>query len=106
MISEARPQPRPKSRESTRQEQVNSRNLSLLQPSPPITHLYLLTTVSQLLKRLRIFSAVLRSIMASTPNGYPNTNGATTHTLTALNRWSVANKQLPGRNYVAAPSDA
>ena len=42
------------------------------------------------MKSLRTFGAFVRVIMA---NSYPN--GASAHTLTALNRWSVADKTLP-----------
>jgi hypothetical protein len=47
--------------------------------------------VSGFLKKLRVFSAVFRRIIAGQSNGM----ASPPFTLTALNRWSVANKQLP-----------
>jgi len=49
------------------------------------------------LKKLRIISATLRYMMASSSNGYYTAHGLPTNTLTALNRWSVADKKLPGK---------
>lgn len=73
-------------------------------PSHHIRSLTILdSTVSSLLRRLHIGAATLRAafVMAGYSNGSSG-SVATAHTLTALNRWSVAGKKLPGKDATTA----
>jgi hypothetical protein len=57
--------------------------------------------VSSLIRKVRVFSAALRITMTgySGSNGYSNGLASGPFTTTALNRWSIANKELPGRSH-------
>ena len=74
---------------------VNCNSLSWSMVSP---------TVSSLLRALHPREATLRLTMASHSNGHLN-GLASTRTITALSRWSVAYKTLPGKTVLLSDNN-
>jgi hypothetical protein len=84
-----------RSRES--QHQPSTPSFSLNHVDRLVVFQSSLSTVSGFIRKVRVFSAVLRTTMA----GYSGSNGPSNglpFTVTALNRWSIANKQLPRKS--------